>query len=82
MDVIHARCAGLDVHEKTWSPACGWPRGRRSAMRSARSGEASVLHLFHALYASGQIRMRRIDGWSQLATVVAAHQPPELTRVA
>lgn len=55
---------------------------RRVKTQASLPGEASVLHLFYALYASGQLRMRRIDGWPQLAKVVAAHQPPALTRAA
>jgi transposase-like protein len=55
---------------------------RRIKTQASLPTEASVLYLFHALYASGQIRMRRIDGWPQLAKVVAADQPAILTRAA
>jgi putative transposase len=55
---------------------------RRIKTQASLPTEASVLYLFHALYASGQIRMRRIDGWQQLVKVIAAHQPTVLTRAA
>lgn len=55
---------------------------RRIKTQASLPTEASVLALFHGLYASGQIRMRRIDGWQQLGKVIAAHQPARLTLAA
>lgn len=34
--------------------------------------------LFWALMASGQITMRKVDGWASLATPIADHQPVAL----
>ena len=55
---------------------------RRIRAQASLPTEASVRYLFPARYASGQIRMRRIDGWQHLATMIAADQPVTLTAAA
>lgn len=54
---------------------------RRIKTQGSLPAETSVLALFYALWESGQIRMRRLDGWSEIPAVVARHRPsPELKR--
>ncbi len=49
----------------------GW---QRVACFPALTVEAAVVLLF-SLVASGQIKLRRIDGWRKIATVVRQHTP-------
>jgi hypothetical protein len=52
---------------------------------SLRSEEAALVLLF-SLVASGQIKLRRIDGWRKISTVLSQHTPvagdAELRRIA
>jgi putative transposase len=43
---------------------------RRLKTQASHPHEASVLRLFFALYQSGQIKLRRLDGWYDIARVV------------
>jgi putative transposase len=55
---------------------------RRVKTQASLPSESSLLYLFHALYASGQIRMRRIDGWTDMQKAMAKHQPQRLQKAA
>lgn len=46
---------------------------RRIKTQASQPHEQSVLRLFFALYQSGQIKMRKIDGWVDLPQVLQAH---------
>lgn len=50
---------------------------RRIKTQSSLPSESSVLVLFFGLIESGQIRMRRIDGWKDIAKVLAEHKAHE-----
>ena len=47
---------------------------RRIKTQASQPHEHSVLRLFFALYQSGQIKMRKIDGWVDLPQVLQAHR--------
>jgi transposase-like protein len=47
---------------------------RRIKTQASQPHEQSVLRLFFALYQSGQIKMRKIDGWVDLPQVLQAHR--------
>ena len=49
-------------------------RRRVRTQGSLPSEDAAVVLLF-SLVASGQIRLRRIDGWQKIATVLRQHTP-------
>lgn len=55
---------------------------RRVKTQSSLPSEASVLLLFHGIIASGQIRMRRINGWQDLTHVIAKCRPDALPQAA
>lgn len=55
---------------------------RRIKTQASLPSESSVLYLLFALYESGQIRMRRIDGWQQIPAALARHRPERLAEVA
>ncbi|HEX5009394.1 MAG TPA: IS256 family transposase [Planctomycetota bacterium] len=55
---------------------------RRIKTQASLPSESSLLYLFYALYASGQIRMRRIDGWQDIAKAIVKHQPERLQQAA
>jgi putative transposase len=55
-------------------------RRRIKTQCSIPSGE-SLVSLMYGLYESGQIRMRRIDGWQLLSDVVATRRPEQLASV-
>ena len=55
---------------------------RRVKTQAAQPNDYTVVRLFYALYASGQIRLRRIDGWADLRDVVAQWAPDRLTAAA
>jgi transposase-like protein len=50
---------------------------RRIKTQASLPSEARVLHLFYGLYASGQIRMRRINGWQDIPQALAVHGPKQ-----
>jgi transposase-like protein len=51
---------------------------RRIKTQASLPSEQSVLSLMYGLYESGQIRMRRIDGWQLLDDVVTARRPKQV----
>jgi len=51
---------------------------RRVKTQASFPTERSVLHLFVAIYESGQIRLRRIDGWQGIAKALAKFRPERL----
>jgi transposase-like protein len=51
---------------------------RRVKTQASFPRESSVLHLFYALWESGQIRMRRLDGWQDIPRALAALRPERL----
>jgi putative transposase len=51
---------------------------RRIKTQCSLPSEQSLLSLMYGLYESGQIRMRRIDGWQLLHDVVAQRRPEQL----
>ena len=51
---------------------------RRIKTQCSLPGEQSLLALMYGLYESGQIKMRRIDGWRLLPRVVAQRRPEQL----
>jgi hypothetical protein len=53
-------------------------RGVSKASKNASSlpSEDAVVVLLFSLMASGQIRLRRIDGWQKIATVLRQPTPP------
>jgi transposase-like protein len=55
---------------------------RRIKTQSSLPSEESVLLLFHGIISSGQIRMRRIDGWQDLVKVLAASEKKILREAA
>jgi putative transposase len=55
---------------------------RRVKTQAAQPNDYTVVRLLYALYASGQIRLRRIDGWMDLQTVLARWAPDRLTTAA
>jgi putative transposase len=55
---------------------------RRVKTQAAQPNDSTVVRLFYALYASGQIRLRRIDGWADLRDVLARWAPDRLTTAA
>jgi transposase-like protein len=52
---------------------------RRVKTQAAQPNDYAVVRLFYALYASGTIRLRRIDGWPELREVLARFAPDRLT---
>ena len=48
---------------------------RRVKTQGALPNEDAALILLFSLVASGQIRLRRIDGWRKIATVLRQHTP-------
>jgi putative transposase len=48
---------------------------RRVKTQGALPNEDAALILLFSLVASGQIRLRRIDGWRKIATVLRQHAP-------
>jgi transposase-like protein len=52
---------------------------RRVKTQAAQPSEHTVVRLFYALYASGQIKVRRIDGWEDIPAVLARYAPERLT---
>ena len=46
---------------------------RRVKTQSSLPSEDAALVLFFSLVASGQIRLRRIDGWRKIAAVLSQH---------
>ncbi len=48
---------------------------RRVKTQGSLPGEDAALILLFSLVASGQIRLRRIDGWRKIATVLSQHTP-------
>ena len=50
-------------------------RCRRVKTQGALPNEDAALILLFSLVASGQIRLRRIDGWRKIATVLRQHAP-------
>jgi transposase-like protein len=55
---------------------------RRVKTQASFPTERSVLHLFFAIYESGQIRLRRIDGWQDIPKALAKFRPERLQEVA
>jgi transposase-like protein len=55
---------------------------RRIKTQASLPDEGTVLRLFYALYQSGQIHMRRVDGWQQIPVVLEQHAVDQLTSVA
>lgn len=55
---------------------------RRIKTQAALPNEGTVLRLFFALYHSGQIRMRRVDGWQHIPVVLKRYAPEHLKHVA
>jgi len=52
---------------------------RRVKTQAAQPNDYAVVRLFYALYASGTIKLRRIDGWPELRGVLAQFAPDRLT---
>jgi putative transposase len=52
---------------------------RRVKTQAAQPNDYTVVRLLYALYASGQIKLRRIDGWADLRDVLARCTPERLT---
>ena len=48
---------------------------RRVKTQGSLTSEDAALVLLFSLVASGQIRLRRIDGWRKIATVLRQHTP-------
>ena len=46
---------------------------RRVKTQGSLPSEAAALILLFSLVASGQIKLRRIDGWRKIATVLSQH---------
>lgn len=55
---------------------------RRVKTQAAQPNDHTVIRLFYALYASGQISVRRIDGWQTIPSVLARWAPDRLTDAA
>jgi putative transposase len=55
---------------------------RRIKTQGSLPNEGTVLRLFFALYQSGQIRMRRVDGWEHIPMVLKQYAPEHLKHVA
>lgn len=55
---------------------------RRIKTQASLPNEGTVLRLFYALYQSGQIHMRRVDGWQQIPVVLEQHAADQLKSVA
>ena len=55
---------------------------RRVKTQAAQPSDHTVIRLFYALYASGQIAVRRIDGWQTIPSVLARWAPDRLTDAA
>lgn len=55
---------------------------RRIKTQGSLPNEGTVLRLFFALYQSGQIRMRRVDGWQHIPLVIKQHRADHLKDVA
>jgi putative transposase len=55
---------------------------RRIKTQGSLPNEGTVLRLFFALYHSGQIRMRRVDGWEHIPLVLKQYAPEHLKHVA
>jgi putative transposase len=55
---------------------------RRIKTQTSLPTEAAVVSLFVALCESGQIHLRRLNGWSDMALVLAQHAPERLRTVA
>jgi transposase-like protein len=51
---------------------------RRLKTQASLPNESSALMVFYGVIASGQIRMRRIDGWQDIDKAIAKHQPDRL----
>ena len=49
---------------------------RRVKTQGSRPSEDAALVLLFSLVASGQIKLRRIDGWRKIAAVVSRHLSP------
>jgi hypothetical protein len=65
-----ARRAALAAHvafERTWAKRCP---GVVTTLQEGRDDAAVVLF---SLVASGQIKLRRIDGWRKIAAVLSQH---------
>lgn len=58
-----------------WDPALGSPVPSRSARSGQSPGQAPGGRLF-GLVASGQIRLRKIDGYTKIATVLSTRARP------
>ena len=50
--------------------------GRRPAIENTSADSANSCLLF-SLVASGQIKLRKIDGWRKIAAVLSPHRPEE-----
>jgi putative transposase len=48
---------------------------RRVKTQGSLPNEDAALVLLFSLVASGQIRLRKIDGWRKIATVLRQHTP-------
>jgi len=55
---------------------------RRIKTQASLPNEGTVLRLFFALYQSGQIRMRRVDGWQQIPWVLEQYAAQRFTSAA
>jgi putative transposase len=55
---------------------------RRIKTQASLPNEGTVLRLFFALYQSGQIHMRRVDGWQQIPLVLEQYAAQRLKNVA
>jgi putative transposase len=55
---------------------------RRIKTQASLPNEGTVLRLFFALYQSGQIHTRRVDGWQQIPVVLELHAADHLKSVA
>jgi putative transposase len=55
---------------------------RRIKTQAAQPSDTTVVRLFFALYASGQIKVRRLNGWEDIPKVLARFAPDRLTAAA
>jgi transposase-like protein len=55
---------------------------RRIKTQASLPNEGTVLRLFFALYQSGQIQMRRVDGWQHIPVVLKQYAAHQLKHVA
>jgi hypothetical protein len=59
-------------HERHRTPQRGVPPARKDAGQPAT--EAAALVLLFGLVVSGQIRLRRLDGWRQIPAMLRARR--------